>query len=195
MRAGSSIMGIFLLAGTALLSPPALAQTLAEQAAAIDAKMAARDSDAALQGALDLYGSVWEQSPEIRFREALLVSQPAAGFGIYNPRPDDRFKKGDPVIIYVEPIGFGYGAPAVGLVSIGFVVDLKVTSIMGEVMGDVPSLTEVNLTSRARNREFQANLTYNLQGIPAGRYVLETTLRDKNSAKTGVFALQIEIVE
>lgn len=195
MRARSSIIGILLLTGAALFCPPAPAQTLAEQAAAIDARMAALDPDAALQGALDLYGSVWEQTPDIRFREALLVSEPAAGFGIYNPRPDERYKKGDPVIIYVEPAGFGYGAPALGLVSIGFVVDLKVSSTAGELMGDVPGLTEVNLTSRARNREFQANLTYNLQGIPAGRYLLETTLRDKNSAKSGTFALQIEIVE
>lgn len=195
MRAGSSFMGILALVGATLLSPPARAETLAEQAGRIEASMAARDPDAALQGALELYASVWDQSPDIRFREALLVSEPAAGFGIYNPRPDDRFKQGDPVIIYVEPTGFGYGAPAAGVVSIGFVVDLKVTSIIGEVMGDVPSLTEVNLTSRARNREFQANLTYNLNGIAPGRYMLETTLRDKNSAKTGMFSLQIEIIE
>lgn len=195
MRAGSRAIGIFLLAGTMVQAPPALAQTIMDQAASIDAKIAENDLDGALQAAQDLYEAVWDQSPDIRFREALLVAEPAAGFGLYNPRTDERFKKGDPVIVYVEPTGFSYGAPGAGLLSIGFVVDLKVTSALGEVIGDIPSLTELNLTSRYRNREFQANLTYNLQGIAAGRYVLQTTLRDKNSNKTGVFDLEIEIVE
>jgi hypothetical protein len=49
--------------------------------------------------------------------------------------------------------------------------------------------------SRYPLREFQANLTYNLKGIAPGRYILQTTLRDKNSAKIGTFENTVEFVE
>lgn len=39
----------------------------------------------------------------------------------------------------------------------------------------------------------QTNLTYSLDGIPPGKYRLVTTLRDKNSPKTGSFETAIEI--
>ncbi len=65
----------------------------------------------------------------------------------------------------------------------------------GEVLGDLMDITELDLTSRYPNREFQANLTYNLTGVPPGRYVLQTTLRDKNSGKTVSFENSVEFVE
>ena len=60
-------------------------------------------------------------------------------------------------------------------------------------MGDVPNVTELDMSSRFPNKEFQANLTYNLDGIVPGKYRLITTLRDKNSAKFGTFETEIEI--
>ena len=38
-------------------------------------------------------------------------------------------------------------------------------------------------------------ITYNLDGIAAGKYTLVTTLRDKNSDKSGSFRSDIEITE
>ena len=138
---------------------------------------------------------VWDMTTAIGFSQAMLVAEPASGFGIYNPRPDNKFAKGVPVIIYVEPFGFGYGTPAEGLFSMGFFVDLKVTTDAGEVLGEYPNLTELDQNARYPIREFQANLTYNLGGLAAGRYLLQTTLRDKNSGKIGVIENTIEIVE
>ena len=104
-------------------------------------------------------------------------------------------KVGEPILIYAEPFGFGYGSGGDGLYTIGFIVDLKVMTEAGEVLGELPSVANLDLTSRYQNREFQANLTYTLSGITPGRYVLETTLRDKNSEKFGTFQNTIEIVE
>ena len=74
-------------------------------------------------------------------------------------------------------------------------LDLQVLDEAGQELANVQDVTELNLTSRYKNREFQANLTYNLDGISPGKYRLVTTLRDKNSAKTGSFETPIEIVE
>lgn len=177
------------LAGTAAAGP------VADVAAGVETQMAAGDFAGALAGADAALAQVWDATPDIGIRQTLLVTEPAAGFGIYNPRPDSRFKVGEPILVYAEPFGFGYGSAGEGLYSIGFVVDLRILSESGEVLGDMPSIVNLDLNTRYKNREFQANLTYTLEGAPPGRYVLETTLHDKNSAKVGTFQNSIEITQ
>lgn len=195
MTQKSNLFKSFVLCAGLGLALPVWAGPVADKAAEIETLVDASDMAAALTAADDLYGMVWDSAPTINFRNVVLVTESAAGFGIYNPRPDEKYKAGEPIIIYAEPYGFGYAVPSEGLNSLGFIIDLKVISEAGEVLGEIPNVTEVSLESRYKNREFQANLTYNLDGVPPGRYVLQTTLRDKNSAKTGTFENTVEIVE
>lgn len=186
---------IALTAATAFVPPSVAAGPIAERAAEVESLMGAGDSAGAIAAAKELLGNVWDASSGLTFGETTLIVEPASGYGIYNPRAEETFKLGEPVLIYAEPLGFAYGNPGDGLYSIGFFVDLKVMTEAGDVLGDLQNLTELDLTSRYANREFQANLTYNLEGIPPGRYVLQTTLRDKNSAKVGSFDTTVEFVE
>jgi hypothetical protein len=183
-----------LLAGL-LASGPALAGPVADAATGIEARIDAQDYTTALTAARDLLGLVWDQVPDIGFTQALLVTETAAGYGVYNPRPTNLFKKGDAIVIYAEPFGFAYGSPGEGLHSIGFAVDLQVLDASGNELASVPNVTQLDLNSRYLNREFQANITYNLDGIAPGKYTLVTTLRDKNSDKSGAFRTDIEITE
>lgn len=178
-----------------LASTAAQAGPIADKATEIEALLAADDIAGAGLAADVLYQTVWDAATAISFRNVVLVSETASGFGIYNPRADAKFKAGEPVIIYAEPYGYSFGTPSDGLNSINFDVDLKVLSETGEVLGEMPNLAALELQSRVKNHEFQANLTYNLNGITPGNYVLQTTLRDKNSEKTGTFETAIEIVE
>lgn len=174
---------------------PAVAGPIADKAAEVESLLDAGDATGASAAASDLYGLIWDASPALVIKQAVLVSEAAAGVGVYNPRETNTYKAGEPILIYAEPTGFGYGNPGEGLYSMGFGVDLKVMSETGEVLGEIPDLTQVELSSRNQNREFQANITYTLNGIEPGRYVLQTTLKDKNSAKTGTFETAIEIVQ
>lgn len=178
-----------------LLTLPAQGGEIADKATEAESLLSAGDDLGAITAAREAFGKAWEATTGLAIGETALISEPASGYGIYNPRPDDKFKIGEPILIYAEPMGFGYGNPGEGLYSIGFFVDLKVMTEGGEVLGDLQNLTELDLTSRYPNREFQANLTYNLEGVPPGRYVLQTTLRDKNSAKIGSFETTVEFVE
>jgi hypothetical protein len=168
---------------------------LVDIAGQIETEMSAGNSEVAASEARALYETVLDQSVSLFFSDTLLISEPAAGYGIYNPRPNEKFKRDEPIILYAEPVGFGYGSPGEGLYSINFDVDLRVMTEIGEPLADIPNLTQLTMTSRYKNREFQANLTYNLAGFEPGRYLLLTTLRDKNSPKTGTFETVIEIVE
>ncbi len=173
----------------------AVAGGLADLGVDAEQRAAAGDFTGALATADEIEAQIWESIPNIGIRDTLLVAEPASGYGLYNPRADNKFKSGEPVFVYAEPYGFGYGSGGDGLYTIGFAVDLRVISDQGEVMAEVPNIANLDLTSRYKNREFQANLTYTLNGIPAGKYVLETTLHDKNSAKGGTFQTEVEFTD
>lgn len=184
------------VAGAALalaLTGAAGAGPASDKAAEVEAAMASGDFLAGLAAAQDIQRDVWDATPGILFLETLPVTEPAAGFGLYNPRPNATYKPGEAIVIYAEPVGFGYGTGGEGLFTVGFAVDLQVLDEAGQELANVQNVTELNLTSRYKNREFQANLTYNLDGIAPGKYRLVTTLRDKNSAKSGSFETAIEI--
>lgn len=195
MATGMKKLTVATFACFALSSGLAVCGPIVDKAGEIEAEISAGDLPSAIQGARSLSGQIWDQTTKIDFTEALLVSEPASGFGIYNPRPTNTYKKGEKIVLYIEPFGLAYAKPGEGLFTLSFHVDLKVMSEKGELLGDIPNLTEFNQTSRSANREVQTNLTYTLDGIPPGKYVLQTTLRDKNSDKTGSFQTEIELVE
>ena len=183
-------------AGAALLlalGGAVLAGPIIDKAAEAEAAVGNGDYLGGLAAAEEIAAQVWDATPGILFLETLPVTEPAAGFGLYNPRPDAVYKSGEAIIIYAEPVGFGYGTGGEGLFTVGFAVDLQVLDEAGQELGNVENVTELNLTARYKLREFQANLTYNLEGIAPGKYRLVTTLRDKNSPKTGSFETAIEI--
>lgn len=181
------------LAGVLACGGPATAGPVADAAAAIEAKLGQGDAGGALTAAGDLYAQVWAQNPALGFSQALLVAENATGYGVYNPRPTNVFKKGEPILIYCEPSGFDYAKPGAGLYSVNLIVDLQVLDASGNQLANAPEATEYNMTSRHQNREVQANITYTLDGIQPGHYTLVTTLRDKNSHKVGSFQTAIEI--
>ncbi|MDB5664280.1 hypothetical protein [Cypionkella sp.] len=176
------------------LAWPAFPGPIVDKATEIEELLAASNPKGALEVASTLSADVWDSGPDITIREAALVDAPVTMLGIYNPRQDDKYQIGAPILIYAEPSGYGYRAGGDGLYSFGFLVDLRVMTEAGEVLGELPSVAKLDVTSRAQNREFPANLTYTLTGLAPGRYVLETTLRDKNSQKAGTFQISIEIV-
>ncbi len=188
-----------LLAGGLVLGPfacgSAVAGPIADTAEAIESKLGAGDAAGALSAAGDLYGQVWAQNRTIGFTQGLLVVQYATGYGVYNPRPTNVFKTGEPILIYCEPYGFDYGSPGEGLYAVNLFVDLQVLDASGNQLANAPEAAEYNMPSRHKNREVPVNITYNLGGLAAGHYTLVTTLRDKNSQKAGSFQTAIEIAK
>lgn len=176
------------------LALPAHAGPVMDAATAIEAKLSAKDPLGAIAAARALVGLVSDAAPVLGFTESTLVAENATGYGVFNPRANNQFKSGTPILIYCEPVGFGFGSPGAGLYSVNFAIDLQVLDASGNQIADAPGVTEYNMPSRHQNQEVQANITYSLDGLPPGRYTLVTTLRDKNSAKSGSFQTAIEII-
>ncbi len=184
---------LYIVALSGAFGLPAQAGPVVDAATQIEGKLGKGDPGGALSAAGDLYAQVWDKAQVVGFTQALLVAENATGFGVYNPRPTNVFKLGEPILIYCEPFGFAYGAPGAGLFSVNLFVDLQVLDASGNQLANAPDATEYNMTSRHQNREVQANITYTLDGIKPGHYTLVTTLRDKNSGKSGSFQTAIEI--
>jgi hypothetical protein len=175
----------------ALVTGSAAAQDLAGKAG--EAEALARDGKfiEALAALDEAANALWERAP-LAFRKVLWVAEPPGGFGLYNPREDNVFDSGAEMIAYAEPVGYGWRKSG-DLWTMDLVADLLVKSKDGEVLGSQADFQKLQITSRVRNREFMAQITYRITGIPAGEYLIETVLRDNVTGKSGTFALPVTV--
>lgn len=173
----------------------ALGGPVADQAAEADKLAESGDVAGALAAVDEMKGGLWDQLPGITFLNAFPVTERSAGYGLYNPRENALYKQGEPIQLYAEPQGFGYGEGGEGIVKVGFYVDLQVMGQDGQELANMAGITEIDYAVRAKVREFAADVTYNFEGLGPGKYRLITTLRDKNSSKTGSFETEIEVTD
>jgi hypothetical protein len=136
----------------------------------------------------------WRQTP-LAFRTAVIVDAPPQGFGIYHERAHNEFAPGEPIVIYAEPVGYAWRENPDGAYTFGFDVDLLLKTSDGAIVGGQENFQHLELTSRARNREFMLTLTLTVDGAPPGDYIVEYTTRDIASDKAGVISLPFSIVE
>lgn len=130
----------------------------------------------------------WEKTP-LTVRRALFVSEEPQGFGIYTPRPSARFKAGEQMIVYAEPVGFEWKSLEDGQYEFGLKVDLIVKTAAGKVIVEQDNFGNLVLRSRARNREFLTHFDVNFTGAPPGDYLLDFRLRDAEGDKAGLIEL------
>ena len=136
----------------------------------------------------------WSATP-LAIRRAVFVSQHPDGFGQYVERADNEFKKGEKLVTYAEPVGYGWKDIGNGQFQFGFKIDFLIKSPDGKILAGQEDFADITETSRAKNREFMVTLTMNLTGAKAGDYVIEYKLRDIASSKTGSFTQRFKIVE
>jgi hypothetical protein len=186
-----NLAGILVVIG-ALAAPPALAGELADAGSKAEQQVGGGQFLEALDTLNSAIGKVWEQAP-LTVRKALFVSGDPPGFGLYTPRPDSVFKASEVLVVYAEPVGYGFGKEGDQFV-IDLAVDVELKNKAGQVLGAKADFGQLKLVSHAQNHEFMAKLSYNFSGLPAGEYEVVTTLRDATSGKKGSFSLAFTIV-
>jgi hypothetical protein len=136
---------------------------------------------------------VWNVSP-LLFRKSIFVSGSPDGFGIYDPRPDNVFKPGEKLIIYVEPVGFAWQAKE-GLNHAQLVVDLIMKDGEGNVVAQQQGFGTFTFDSREQNTETMTVVTIDFGEAPAGKYTAELKFNDTVGDKSASFELPFEIKE
>ncbi|HEX6562825.1 MAG TPA: hypothetical protein VF020_01010 [Chthoniobacterales bacterium] len=134
----------------------------------------------------------WVQTP-LSVRRALFVTDEPGGFGVYTPRSSSRFKAGEKMIVYAEPVGYLWKSLDDGQYEFGVKVDLIVKTPAGKVLAEKDDFGNLVLKSRAKNTEFLIHLDVNLNGAPTGDYVLAFRLHDAESDKTTTIELPVTL--
>lgn len=170
---------------------PAGAGEVADQAARTEAALQAGNGAEAIEAAREALFAVWRAAP-MAITKSVFVTADAGGYGLYTARDNNVFAQGEPILIYLEPVGFAWKEEG-GLYSSLMVVDFEIMSPQGEVLAGQKNFGQFEFHSHAQNTEYMANLTLNLTGAPAGSYVLGITLRDRHGGQTAVAEMPFEI--
>jgi hypothetical protein len=136
----------------------------------------------------------WNATP-LTVRRAIFVVEHPDVYGDYVERKDNVFKKGDKLITYAEPVGYGWKDIGGGFYQFGFKVDFLVKTPDGKVMGGQENFADLAMKSRAHLRDFMVTLNLDLGNTSPGDYVLEYTLHDIASGKTFMINQPFKIAE
>ena len=182
---------VLALAGPTAGAGPALGADLPARLEQAAAQHAAGDAAALVATLREALHAAWLEAP-LHVRMAVLARDSGRGYGMYRSREDNRYAPGEPVLIYVEPVGYGYRQDGETW-RFGFRTDLLVLDKAGAVIGGQEGMTQVELESRNPVKEFNLDLTYTLTGLAPGVYVLRTTLHDRYSDERVSFENEVEI--
>lgn len=187
-RPARRVLPLALLAG--LLAAPALAGPIADAARDAEKLQTLGKSDEAAAALDKARDRLWRDAP-LTVKRPQFVAEAPQGFGVYEPRKGASFKPGEPLYVYGEVTGYGYGRQG-DVARIEFEVSLSVALASGGT-AIAPQSGKLALASRAENKEYMLALVYEPKGLPSGDYVLQADLRDVNSGKTTTIRLPFRI--
>jgi hypothetical protein len=184
-----SVMAV--LMALVISTPAAFAGEITDRAAEAEKALQAGDGAGALEKFRSAEDALWQAMP-LAVQNVKQVDT-AGGFGIYSERANHIYKPGEKIVLYMEPVGYGYGSDGLGNSMIALSVDITVVSAAGETLGTSEKVGRVQVASRSHNRELFFKLDLSLDGLPPGKYRCDFLMHDENSNKTAPFTTDIEI--
>jgi hypothetical protein len=130
----------------------------------------------------------WEKTP-FTMGHALFITGKPDGFGMYTPRPPAPFKAGEQLVVYAEPLAFGWKSIEGHQYEFGFTVDFVLKTAAGKVIGGQDKFADWVFKSRAQNREVFLKLDLDLTGASPGDYLLDLRVHDSEADKTAMIEL------
>ncbi len=180
-----------ILAALIMTATAAHAGDITDNAAAAEKALQSNDGAGALAKFRDAEEALWTAMPLQVLNVKHITS--AGGFGVYSERANHIYKPGEEIVLYMEPVGYGYGSDGLGNNQIALNVDLTVLTESGEKLGSQEKIGRVQLASRAHNREMFFKLNVSIDGLPAGKYRADFLMHDENSQKAAPFSTDFEI--
>lgn len=190
-----------LAAGMALAAPAGPGLAAAPPAAGFDqalgqakAALAKKDAGATLAALRQATALAWRELPFTALN-VHLAAAPPSGYGQFIQRVDNVYRPSEPLILYLEPVGFRVDHDAKQEVyAYSLTADFNLVDAWGRVVGGRREFGRFGGESRHFPDRFPLTFTYSLSGLPPGEYRVETTLRDLigKQAHTVVTPFRIE---
>ena len=124
----------------------------------------------------------WEKTP-LLLRNVRFVKGEDNSYGIYDPKDGNSFAPGEPLYLYLEPIGYAFKKNPKGYHEFGFKADFTLEDDKGNELGGQKDFANLNFSSWNFNTEVSVTFTYTFTGFDKGKYKVITHVRDANSDK------------
>lgn len=180
------------MAASALIAAPTHAKDMSATLGEAESLLSSGQPKAAYEKLEAVVDDFWQRSPMF-IRKATFATN-ISGYGIFSERAP-IFKVGEPQIVYVEPIGFGYGKSKDGGVFAGWKIDFNLTDPSGNSLFQKNDFLKLDMPLAQHNREIHLTLTVNLTGLQPGKYISHFNVKDVNSEKKADFSLPFEVVK
>jgi hypothetical protein len=187
-------IGIFLLLLLGL-SPLSSAANQQFNQAIAEARRGLSERNAAvtMQALKDATAAAWRGLPFTALNVHLTAAAPA-GYGRYVKRVDNIYRPGEPLIIYMEPVGFKvlrFKEREVYRYKLN--ADFNLVDAWGRVVGGRRSFGQFGEETHQFPDRFPLTFTISLAGLPPGDYKVETILRDMIAKKSYTVTTPIKI--
>lgn len=138
----------------------------------------AQDPARAMGGLRQAVAAAWARLP-FSALEVHLVAAPPTAYGQYIERVDNVYRPSEPLILYLEPVGFKVRHdPKAGLYSHNLSADFNLVDAWGRVVAGRRDFGRFAEQSRHFPDRYHLVFTYSLNGLSPGQYKVETTIRD-----------------
>lgn len=133
-----------------------------------------------LHSALELF---CEKTP-LLLHNVRFVKGEDNSYGIYEPKESNNFSSGEPLYLYLEPLGYAYKKNPAGYYEFGFKADFILEDDKGNELGGQKGFANLNFNSWNHNTEVSLTFTYSFAGFDKGKYKVITHVADANSDKS-----------
>ena len=134
---------------------------------------------------------VWASVPFSLTQARPLLAAPAAP-GQYEARPNTVLKPDEPLVLYMEPIGFKVHQQK-GMFHYHLVSDFKLTDAWGRVISQQREFSTFKGAVFSFPNRMPLVVSYNLRGLSAGDYKVETILHDLLGRKSCTLTTSLTI--
>lgn len=146
------------------------------------------------QAAEAKYVEAWNVLP-LTQRSVKFITEKAQGFGGYTERTSAVFKPGEPIVTYFEPIGFKAEPVAEGKFAVNMTLDFRLTDTAGAVLFEKPAMLTFDRQFQSVPHDVELDVNLQLDGAPAGKYLLVWILTDKVGGQQSTFSQNMEIAD